>query len=47
MSVTSITVFHPIRQRMTEADVETIIQRARERYPDVKPRIISEGVTGD
>ena len=27
---------------MTEADVETIIQRARERYPDARPRIISD-----
>jgi putative transposase len=31
-----------IREQMTEADVETIIQRARERYPDVHPRIISD-----
>jgi putative transposase len=31
-----------IREPMTEADVETIIQRARERYPDVRPRIISD-----
>jgi putative transposase len=31
-----------IRESMTEADVETIIQRARERYPDVRPRIISD-----
>jgi transposase InsO family protein len=27
---------------MTEADVETIIQRARERFPDERPRIISD-----
>ena len=27
---------------MTEADVETIIQRARERFPDARPRIISD-----
>ena len=27
---------------MTEADVETIIQRAREQFPDVRPRIISD-----
>jgi len=27
---------------MTEADVETIIQRAREQYPDARPRIISD-----
>jgi transposase InsO family protein len=31
-----------IRESMTEADVETIIQRARERYPDAHPRIISD-----
>jgi putative transposase len=31
-----------IRERMTEADVETIIQRARERHPDARPRIISD-----
>lgn len=31
-----------IRERMTEADVETIIQRARERYPAARPRIISD-----
>ena len=27
---------------MTEADIETIIQRTRERYPDAWPRIISD-----
>jgi putative transposase len=31
-----------IRETMTEADVQTIIQRARERYPDARPRIISD-----
>lgn len=31
-----------IRKTMTEADVEIIIQRAREKYPDVKPRVISD-----
>jgi putative transposase len=31
-----------IRESMTEADVETIIQRARERFPDERPRIISD-----
>jgi putative transposase len=31
-----------IRETMTETDVETIIQRARERYPDARPRIISD-----
>ena len=27
---------------MTEADVEIIIQRAKEKHPDEKPRIISD-----
>lgn len=27
---------------MTEADVTTIIQRAREKFPDARPRIISD-----
>jgi transposase InsO family protein len=31
-----------IRESMTEPDVETIIQRARERYPDARPRVISD-----
>jgi putative transposase len=31
-----------IRESMTEADVETILPRARERYPDARPRIISD-----
>ena len=31
-----------IRESMTEADVETILQRARERFPDARPRIISD-----
>jgi len=31
-----------IRERMTEADVQTIIQRGREKYPGVTPRIISD-----
>jgi putative transposase len=31
-----------IRERMTEPDVETIIQRAREHFPDERPRIISD-----
>ncbi len=31
-----------IRESMTEADVETIIQRARERSPGERPRIISD-----
>ena len=31
-----------IRERMAEADVETILQRARERFPGERPRIISD-----
>ena len=31
-----------IREKMEEADVETILQRAREKFPDAKPRIISD-----
>ena len=31
-----------IREAMKEADVECIIQRAREKFPDAKPRIISD-----
>lgn len=31
-----------IREAMTEGDVEIIIQRAREKYPEAKPRIISD-----
>jgi transposase InsO family protein len=31
-----------IRERMTEADVEIILQRGREAFPDAHPRIISD-----
>ncbi|MEX2560481.1 MAG: IS3 family transposase [Pirellulales bacterium] len=31
-----------IREHMNECDVETIIQRALEKYPDARPRIISD-----
>ena len=31
-----------IRTSMTERDVETIVQRARERFPEARPRIISD-----
>jgi putative transposase len=31
-----------IRETMTEADVETILQRAREAFPGARPRIISD-----
>jgi transposase InsO family protein len=35
-------VHHELRGSMTEADVEIIIQRALEKHPDVRPRIISD-----
>jgi transposase InsO family protein len=31
-----------IRESMTEMDVETILQRSAEKYPEAKPRIISD-----
>src|SRR5262249_30229469 len=31
-----------LREAMTEADVEQIMQRARERFPGVTPRIVSD-----
>ena len=31
-----------IRQQMTTADIEIIIQRAREKFPEARPRIISD-----
>ncbi len=31
-----------IREAMTEGDVEVIIQRAREKFPDARPRVISD-----
>ena len=31
-----------IREKMQEIDVETILQRAREKYPDATPRIITD-----
>lgn len=39
----SRTILHwDIRESMKEADVEIVIQRAREKYPHAKPRIISD-----
>jgi transposase InsO family protein len=35
-------VYHDLRQSMTEPDIELILQRARERFPGVTPRIISD-----
>jgi transposase InsO family protein len=31
-----------LREAMTEADIEIILQRAKEKYPDAKPRVISD-----
>ena len=31
-----------LRERMTTAEVELVLQRARERFPDARPRIISD-----
>jgi putative transposase len=31
-----------IREAMTEQDIEILLQRAREKYPDARPRIISD-----
>jgi transposase InsO family protein len=31
-----------IRMSMTESEIQTIVQRARERFPDARPRIISD-----
>lgn len=31
-----------IREKMEEVDVETILQRAKEKFPDARPRIISD-----
>jgi hypothetical protein len=39
---TRFIVHWEIREKMEETDVQTIIQRARETYPDARPRIISD-----
>ena len=31
-----------LREQMTEADIEIVLERAKERYSGVKPRIISD-----
>ena len=35
-------VHHAIRESMRETDVEMVLQRAKEKYPDARPRIISD-----
>lgn len=39
---TRFLVHWELRERMTTVDVETVLQRARERFPDARPRIISD-----
>ncbi len=39
---TRFLVHWELRERMKTSDVETVLQRARERFPDAKPRIISD-----
>jgi transposase InsO family protein len=39
---TRFLVHWELRERMTTADVETVLQRAREHYPEAYPRIISD-----
>ena len=39
---TRFIVHWELRERMTSADVETVLQRAREQHPDATPRIISD-----
>lgn len=35
-------VHHEIREQMKERDVELVLERAKEKYPDARPRIISD-----
>ena len=35
-------VHHEIRESMRETDVEMVLQRAKEKYPEARPRIISD-----
>ena len=35
-------VHHEIRESMKESDVEMVLQRAKEKYPAARPRIISD-----
>ncbi|MDP1858272.1 MAG: DDE-type integrase/transposase/recombinase [Gemmatimonadaceae bacterium] len=37
-----VIVHWELREHMTEIDVELTLQRAREKYPDARPRIISD-----
>jgi transposase InsO family protein len=33
---------HELRESMREVDIELVLQRARERYPEARPRVISD-----
>ena len=35
-------IHYEIREAMKEKDIEIILQRAREKYPEARPRIISD-----
>src|ERR1700730_2909824 len=35
-----------LREQMTEADIEIILERAKEQYPGVRPRVICNGSVG-
>jgi hypothetical protein len=35
-------VYWDLRERMSGADMEIVLERAKERYPGVKPRVISD-----
>lgn len=35
-------IHYEIREKMTEADVEIVMQRAREKFPEARPQIISD-----
>jgi hypothetical protein len=39
-------VYWDLRESMKEADIEIILERAKERYPEAKPRIISDNYSG-
>ena len=38
-------VYWDLRESMKEADIQIILERAKERYPEAKPRTISDNVS--
>src|SRR3989442_4819890 len=42
MAISRSIVHWDLREQMTEADIEVILQPAREKHPEAKPRIISD-----